>query len=120
MTSFAELLQQDILAMFPDRYALGEDVASIWRVYVRKDLRGNGLGRWLTALCEREATRLRYRTMYLHATSDAHATVSFWPAVGNRIIDANAETTHFDKRLGATAENLWNAFESVRSAAAAA
>jgi ribosomal protein S18 acetylase RimI-like enzyme len=94
----------NIVAMFPERYPCGEDIASIWRVYVRKDLRRHGLGRWLTALCEHEATQLGYRAMYLHATSDALATVAFWQSVGYRIIDADAETTHFDKRLGATAE----------------
>jgi ribosomal protein S18 acetylase RimI-like enzyme len=94
----------NIVAMFPERYPRGEDIASIWRVYVRKDLRRHGLGRWLTALCEQEATRLEYRAMYLHATSDARATIAFWQSVGYRIIEADAETTHFDKPLGALAE----------------
>lgn len=94
----------NIVTIFPERYARGEDVASIWRVYVRKNLRGHGLGRWLTALCEQEATRLEYRTMYLHATSDALATIAYWKAVGYRIIEADGTTTHFDKRLGAIAE----------------
>jgi GNAT superfamily N-acetyltransferase len=94
----------NIVTMFPERYPRGEDIASIWRVYVRKDLRRHGLGRWLTALCEQEATRLGYRAMYLHCTTDALATVAFWQSVGYRIIEADAETTHLDKRLGAPAE----------------
>jgi hypothetical protein len=42
--------------------------------------------------------------MYLHCTTDALATVAFWQSVGYRIIEADAETTHLDKRLGAPAE----------------
>jgi GNAT superfamily N-acetyltransferase len=94
----------NIVTMFRERYPRGEDIASIWRVYVREDLRRRGLGRWLTALCEKEATRLGYRAMYLHATSDALATVAFWQSVGYGIIEADQTTTHFEKRLGAIAE----------------
>src|SRR5262249_8891815 len=94
----------NIVTMFPERYPRREDIASIWRVYVRKDLRRHGLGRWLTALCEAEATLLGYRTMYLHATSGALATVNFWQSVGYQIIEADPETTHFDKPLGVPAE----------------
>jgi GNAT superfamily N-acetyltransferase len=71
-------------AMFPDRYPSGEDVASLWRVYVRKDWRGRGLGRWLTALSEDSAARLGFATMYLHASSDAPATLAFWQALATR------------------------------------
>jgi GNAT superfamily N-acetyltransferase len=88
-----------ILEMFPGRYERGEDIASLWRVYVRKDQRGRGLGRWLTALAEDAAARLGYETMYLHATSDAAATLAFWRATGYRLIGTCDSSTHFDKRL---------------------
>ncbi len=90
----------NVLAMFPDRYPQGEEVASLWRVYIRKDLRGQGLGRWLAQLAEAEAERLGYRTLYLHATSDAVATLSFWQASGYGFIGRCETSTHFDKRIG--------------------
>jgi len=89
----------NIVAMFPDRYERGEEIASLWRVYVRKDQRGHGLGRWLTTLCEGEADRLGYRTMYLHASSDAPATLAFWQAVGYRFVGTCETSTHFDKQI---------------------
>lgn len=89
----------NIVTMFPGRYRRGEEVASLWRVYVRKDLRGRGLGRWLAALCETEAAGLGYRVMYLHATSDALATLAFWQAVGYREIGTCETSTHFDKEI---------------------
>lgn len=90
----------NIVQMFPDRYRRGEDVASLWRVYVRKDRRGQGIGRRLTALSEAEAARLGYQTMYLHATSDALATIAFWRRVGYEFIRACETSSHFDKRIG--------------------
>lgn len=89
-----------IITMFPGRYARGEDIASLWRVYVRKDRRGHGLGRWLAELCETEALRLGYATMYLHASSDALATLAFWTAVGYHPVGTCDTSTHFDKQIG--------------------
>ena len=89
-----------IPAMFPDRYLRGEEIASLWRVYVRRDRRGHGLGRWLTTLCETEAARLGYRLMYLHASSDALATIAFWQAMGYRFVGTCETSTHFDKPIG--------------------
>lgn len=94
----------NVLAMFPDRYPCGEEVASLWRVYVRKDRRGQGLGRWLAGLSERAALELGYPAMYLHATSDAHATLAFWQAVGYRFVGICPTSTHYDKRLGVMLE----------------
>jgi GNAT superfamily N-acetyltransferase len=93
----------NIVAMFPQRYARGEEIASLWRVYVRKDRRGHGLGRWLTELCEKEAVRLGYGTLYLHASSDAPATLGFWQAVGYRFVGTCETSTHFDKQIGTVA-----------------
>ena len=90
----------NIVAMFPDRYARGEEIASLWRVYVRKDRRKGGIGRWLSALCEAEAHRLGYGTMYLHASSDALATLAFWEAVGYEFLGACETSSHFDKAIG--------------------
>jgi GNAT superfamily N-acetyltransferase len=89
----------NIVRMFSDRYPDGGAIASLWRVYVRKDRRGQGIGRWLTALSESEAAGLGYRTMYLHASADTPATLAFWQAMGYGPIGADDETAHFDKGI---------------------
>lgn len=90
----------NLIEMFAGRYPHPEEVASLWRVYVRRDLRGQGLGSWLARLAEEEAARMGYDTMYLHATSDALATLAFWRSVGYRVIEAPpSDSTHFDKLL---------------------
>lgn len=88
-----------ILAAFAHRYGDGRDVASLWRVYVRKEHRGQGLGNWLNALSEREAMRLGFARMYLHASSDAAATLGFWRARGYENIGEFGDSIHFDKLL---------------------
>ncbi len=88
-----------LLAEFAERYGEGDRVASLWRVYVRRDRRRHGLGRWLGRLAEQEAAAMGYRTMYLHASSDAAATIAFWHAAGYQEIGESASSTHFDKAL---------------------
>lgn len=88
-----------IVKAFDARYPDGESIASLWRVYVRKDERGRGLGRSLTALAEREAERLGFTHMYLHASSDAAATLGFWRSAGYAEIGEFGDSIHFDKRL---------------------
>ena len=90
----------NIITMFPGRYVRGEDIASLWRLYVRNDMRGHGLGRWLTARCEAEARALGYATMYLHASSEAMATLAFWRAVGYHLVGTCETSTHFEKQIG--------------------
>jgi GNAT superfamily N-acetyltransferase len=91
----------NIPAMFPGRYEPAAEIASLWRVYVRSDRRGRGIGSWLVRLSEDEAARAGYRTMYLHATSEAAATVAFWRSVGYVEFDTCATSTHFEKQLAA-------------------
>ena len=83
----------------PGRYPDLDSVATLMRCYVRKDLRGQGIGARLNVLCEDEARRLRYRTMYLHASADAPATIAFWTARGYAPIGAFGFSMHFDKSL---------------------
>jgi GNAT superfamily N-acetyltransferase len=91
----------NIAEMFPGRYEQATAIASLWRVYVRSNMRGCGVGRWLVGLSEDEAARAGYRTMYLHATSDAAATVAFWRSVGYAEVGTCATSTHFEKPLAA-------------------
>ena len=88
-----------IAAAFADRYGDGRDVSSLWRVYVLKEQRGQGLGSWLNALSEREAARRGFAIMYLHATSNALATLGFWRASGYKFIGEFGDSIHFDKPL---------------------
>ena len=88
-----------IAAAFADRYGDGRDVSSLWRVYVLKEQRGQGLGSWLNALSEQEAARRGFARMYLHATSDALATLGFWRASGYETIGEFGDSIHFDKPL---------------------
>ena len=59
-----------------------------------------GSGRWIVQLCEDGAHRLGYATMYLHASSDALATVAFWKVVGYHFMGACETSSHFDKQIG--------------------
>ena len=88
-----------IVKAFAERYPDGESIASLWRVYVRKDERGRGLGTSLNLLAEREAASLGFTHMYLHASSDAAATLGFWRSTGYAEIGAFGDSIHFDKRL---------------------
>ena len=89
----------NVLEALPDRYPQPDKVATLMRAYVRKDLRAGGVGRYLNALCEAEARRLLYATLYLHANTDTPATIAFWTARGYAPIGSFGVSTHFDKRL---------------------
>ncbi len=88
-----------LVSAFAERYPEPEAVSSLWRVYVRADQRGRGIGGWLNGLCEREAAALGFTDMYLHATSDAAATLGFWRASGYAEIGNFGESVHFSKSL---------------------
>lgn len=88
-----------LVEAFRERYPEPEKVGSLWRLYVRKDQRGQGLGTKLNRLVEEESLKLGYTNMYLHATSDAVATIAFWKSVGYESIGEWDQSTHFDKKL---------------------
>lgn len=88
-----------IVEAFRDRYTDPGKVGSLWRLYVRKDLRGQGLGKKLNRLVEEEAVKLGYSSMYLHASSDAAAAIGFWKSVGYEDLGEYEFSTHFDKKL---------------------
>jgi GNAT superfamily N-acetyltransferase len=88
-----------LVAAFADRYAAPGDIVQLVRVYVRRDRRGQGIGRWLTGLAEAEARRQGFDTLYLHADTNTKATIAFWRAQGFAEFANDEGTTHFDKRL---------------------
>lgn len=75
------------------------------RVYVRKDQRGHGVGRWLNALAEVEVRRLAYATLYLHANTDTAGTIAFWHSQGFDAFANREGTTHFNKPLSTRGES---------------
>jgi GNAT superfamily N-acetyltransferase len=89
----------NVLGALPGRYPEPEQVATLMRAYVRKELRGGGIGRFLNALCEEEARRLGYKALYLHASSDAPSTIAFWIRRGYTPLGSFGFSTHFDKPL---------------------
>ena len=89
----------NVLEALPGRYPSPATVATLMRAYVRKNLRGGGIGRLLNALCENEARNLGYATLYLHANSDTPATIAFWTKRGYTPIGTFGFSTHFDKPL---------------------
>lgn len=89
----------NLVAAFADRYPSPDDVKQLVRVYVRKDLRGKGIGQWLAGLAETEAQMQGFKTLYLHANTDTVATIVFWRAQGFSEFAAAEGTTHFDKTL---------------------
>jgi GNAT superfamily N-acetyltransferase len=90
-------------ALFADIYGDGTNVASLWRLYVRKDKRAHGLGKKLAALCEFDALAKGYGRMYLHASSDAVATIGFWKSRQYVALADDGETIHFDKLINGKA-----------------
>jgi GNAT superfamily N-acetyltransferase len=88
-----------VVEAFSQRYSAPEKICSLWRVYVRKDRRGAGIGKWFNGVVDSEAVALGYDTMYLHATATAAATIGFWTASGYQNLGGDTETTHFDKAL---------------------
>jgi GNAT superfamily N-acetyltransferase len=91
--------QPNVLEALPGRYPEPDKVATLMRAYVRKDLRGGGVGSILSTVCEDEARRLGYETLYLHASSDAADTIAFWTARGYSPFGDFGSSTHFDKPL---------------------
>lgn len=89
----------ELLREFARRYPDGRKVASLWRVYVRKDHRHHGVGKWLSSLAETEAARMGYTALYLHAASGVASTIAFWEAIGYLSIGEHEFSTHFDKTL---------------------
>ena len=90
-----------LAAALAGRYPSADEVVQLVRVYVRKDRRGRGIGRWLTACAESQARRLGFPTLYLHANTDTEATIAFWRGQGFEEFADVDGTTHFDKALAA-------------------
>lgn len=90
-----------IVARLAGRYPDPSRVAHLTRVYVRRDLRGTGLGRGLVAIAEGEAAALGYGRAYLHAHAAHPAALRFWRGRGYAAIGTADDHVDFDKPLAA-------------------
>lgn len=88
-----------LTARLAHRYPEPDAVGMVARVYVRRDRRGGGEGSQLLAAIESAAPALGYATLYLHASSDAAATMAFWRRRGYRDFGTLDFSTHFDKSI---------------------
>ena len=96
--------QPTVLADIGPRYSDISKTATLVRAYVAKERRGGGIGKWLNELCESHARASGYSLMYLHASTDAPATIAFWKRCGYVEFGAFGFSTHFDKPLGGSKE----------------
>ena len=92
----------DLLDRFACRYPVAASVGSFWRVYVRHDQRGAGIGKWLVDELERVARELAYTEIYLHTSATSARSVAFWERHGYTAFerdDSSEPTLHLDKPL---------------------
>lgn len=72
-------------------------VGSVWRVHVRHDRRGQGIGRAPNAVMGAEARALGYERPCRRAAEDAQATLRYWQASGYDPFARFGESLPFDK-----------------------
>jgi GNAT superfamily N-acetyltransferase len=93
-----------LVARFVPRYGDARSVGSIWRVYVRPELRSRGLGSRLALGLELEASRHGYDRLYLHTSARTPRSVAFWQRQGYEPFSHDAgsfdSTIHLDKHVG--------------------
>lgn len=91
----------DILNSMAKYFINPQEVAMVTRVYVKKELRGQGIGEKMNNLIEEEALLHNYSMMYLNASRVPDA-VSFWKKMAYQEIfteDDVYQTTHMKKNL---------------------
>jgi GNAT superfamily N-acetyltransferase len=79
-----------------------ENTLGIWRHYIRKDLRGKGLGTLLLNKLERFAKDNKYSKIYLHTQKTISGSLEYWLAKGYIItVESGDEfqTVHMEKRF---------------------
>ena len=94
--------RSDLVDRFVDRYPRPGRVGSIWRVYVRPDQRGHGIGKWVVDELEGAARALRYTNAYLHTSATNPRSIAFWERQGYASFDrdeAVSDAVHMDKPL---------------------
>lgn len=78
-----------------------EDTIGIWRHYVKKDLRGKGIGTKLLRRFEEKSKKLGYRKLYLHTQKTIPGSLEYWLAKGYKItvdVGDKLQTVHLEKK----------------------
>jgi GNAT superfamily N-acetyltransferase len=79
-----------------------ENTLSIWRHYIRKDLRGKGIGKTLFNEVEKFVRSKYYRNLYLHTQRTIPGSLEYWLSRGFEItVEPGDEfqTVHMEKVL---------------------
>jgi GNAT superfamily N-acetyltransferase len=91
----------DISEKLKDRFINTKEVAIINRVYVKKEYRGQGVGKKIYDFLENEALFYNYSILYLNASKKTDA-LSFWKKNGYQDFLTEPDiyqTTHLEKYL---------------------
>lgn len=86
---------------FRGRYT-PENTLGIWRHYIKKDLRGKGVGTVLLKNLESRVARSEYKYLYLHTQKTIPGSLEYWLAKGYEITwDTKDElkTVHLEKKV---------------------
>ncbi|MCE5215138.1 MAG: GNAT family N-acetyltransferase [Methanobacterium sp.] len=76
--------------------------ASIWRVFVDRPWRRNGVASALVKLGEEFCQEKEYEKIYLHTQKTVEGSLDFWLSKGYRIVEDtnnNYKTVHMEKKL---------------------
>ncbi len=87
--------------IFKDVYS-SKTTASIWRVFVDKPWRRNGVASALVKLGEDFCLEKKYERIYLHTQKTVHGSLDFWLSNGYEIVEDTEnqlKTVHMEKNL---------------------
>lgn len=76
--------------------------ASVWRVFIDKKWRRNGVGSKLVSMAEEFCKNKGYTNLYLHTQKIVDGALDFWLSKGYKItkdMENNMGTVHMEKRL---------------------
>lgn len=79
-----------------------ETTASIWRVFIDKKWRRNGIGSKLVSTAEEFCKNKGYKNIYLHTQKIVDGSLDFWLSKGYKVtkdMENELGTVHMEKRL---------------------